>query len=57
LAGDLTARGGQARYWRCDVSQGGEVSAMIEAATYVFGGLDILSTTPASLAPTSPPMS
>jgi NAD(P)-dependent dehydrogenase (short-subunit alcohol dehydrogenase family) len=42
LANDLTARGGQAGYWRCDVSKEVEVAAMIDAAVGAFGGLDIL---------------
>jgi NAD(P)-dependent dehydrogenase (short-subunit alcohol dehydrogenase family) len=42
LAHDLTARGGQARYWRCDVSKEAEVASMIDAAANAFGGLDIM---------------
>ena len=42
LAGDLSARGGKARYWRCDVSQEAEVERVIDAVVAAFGRLDIL---------------
>jgi NAD(P)-dependent dehydrogenase (short-subunit alcohol dehydrogenase family) len=42
LAGDLTARGARAQYWRCDVSREAEVASMTGEVVAAFGGLDIL---------------
>lgn len=42
LAGDLSARGHKARYWRCDVSREAEVARVFGEVVAEFGGLDIL---------------
>jgi NAD(P)-dependent dehydrogenase (short-subunit alcohol dehydrogenase family) len=42
LAGDLSARGGKARYWRCDVTREAEVARAFGEAVAEFGGLDVL---------------
>jgi len=42
LAGDLSARGGQARYWRCDVAREAEVERVFGEVAAAFGGLDVL---------------
>jgi NAD(P)-dependent dehydrogenase (short-subunit alcohol dehydrogenase family) len=42
LAHDLSARGGNARFWRCDVSQEAEVARAIAEVAAAFGRLDIL---------------
>ena len=42
LAADLTARGGNARYWRCDVSREAEVATVFGEVVAAFGALDIL---------------
>ncbi len=42
LAGDLSARGGKARYWRCDVTREAEIARVFGEAVAEFGGLDVL---------------
>jgi len=42
LAADLTTRGGNARYWRCDVSREAEVATVLQEVIAEFGGLDVL---------------
>jgi NAD(P)-dependent dehydrogenase (short-subunit alcohol dehydrogenase family) len=42
LANDITARGGRARYWRCDVSKEAEVQRVFGEVVAAFGRLDVL---------------
>jgi NAD(P)-dependent dehydrogenase (short-subunit alcohol dehydrogenase family) len=42
LADDLTARGGKARYWRCDVSDERDVARAFDAVASDFGRLDVV---------------
>jgi NAD(P)-dependent dehydrogenase (short-subunit alcohol dehydrogenase family) len=42
LATDLSARGGKARYWTCDVSREAEVATVLQDAVTAFGRLDVL---------------
>ena len=42
MANDITARGGRARYWRCDVSKEAEVQRVFGEVVAAFGRLDVL---------------
>jgi NAD(P)-dependent dehydrogenase (short-subunit alcohol dehydrogenase family) len=42
LAGEIRAAGGQARFWRCDVSSEAEVARVIGEVVAAFGRLDVL---------------
>jgi NAD(P)-dependent dehydrogenase (short-subunit alcohol dehydrogenase family) len=42
LAHDLSAQGGKARFWRCDMSQEAEVARTVTEVAAAFGRLDIL---------------
>ena len=41
VATDIAAKGGRARYVRCDVSKRAEVSALMDAAVSTYGHLDV----------------
>lgn len=42
LARDILASGGEARFWRCDVSSEAEVASVIDAVAARYGRLDVL---------------
>jgi NAD(P)-dependent dehydrogenase (short-subunit alcohol dehydrogenase family) len=42
VVGDITAAGGKAQAFHCDVSRTGDITAMAEAVIAEFGGVDIL---------------
>ena len=41
VVGEIRAAGGAARFVRCDVSSGAEVTALVAATVAAFGGLDV----------------
>ena len=42
LAESISASGGKARYWHCNVGDEREVAAMVQGVVEAFGGLDVL---------------